>query len=96
MATHIISKKAFIESLEKQIKDDDVVVLSPDLQNASVKKKKNEKHVTFRFVADTFKQPDDVKHLFFNTTPAVAFLICSLQDLSDETVTLYKEEAKLG
>jgi len=91
MATTIMNKKRFLTWLKKQLKDDQIIVMSQELTGSiSVNKKKNEKKVTFGFAADAFKQADSIKHFAFGETPVVAFAVCEKKDVSEDTLKMLK------
>ena len=95
MATTLMTKRKFIDWLEKQLTDEQIIVMSQELTGSvSVNKRKNEKKVTFGFAADAFKQKDDIGHIAFGQTPMVAFSVCEKTDVSDETLKLLAEGDK--
>lgn len=89
MATKVMNKKKFIEWLDKQITDDQIILLSQDLEgNLTVNKKRNVKKVTFGFAADAFKRKNDIGHFAFGKTPVLAFSVCEKSDVTEETIKL--------
>lgn len=91
MATVTFSKKRFIQFLEQQLDEDDIILMTKDLEGSiSVAKKRNVKKITFGFAADAFKQ-EGVGHIFYGKTPMVAFSICKNTDVSDHVIQMKKE-----
>ncbi len=91
MSTITFSKKRFIQFLEQQLDNDDIILMTQDLEGSlSVAKKRNVKKITFGFAADAFKQ-EGVGHIAFGKTPMVAFSICKETDVSDQTIQMVKE-----
>ncbi len=85
------TKKKFLELIENQIDDDDVVVLSTDLCGTiSASKKQNSQKVGFVFAADIFAQPDDIGHIAFGETSAIGLLICKEKQLSADVIKKLK------
>lgn len=89
--TLIATKKRFIEYLEKQIKDDEFVVLTQTLSgNMSVNKKRNSKTMQFDFAADAFAQ-EGLGHIMFGKTPVVAICICPPEFISEQALEKVKK-----
>jgi hypothetical protein len=83
--TLVASKKRFLEYLDKQIKDDEVIVLTNHLSGqVSASKKRNTKSVTFDFAGDAFSRPEDIGHIAFGKTPVLAVCICKREDIADK------------
>lgn len=61
--TTIQTKQDFLEMLDRSIKDEDVIVWTQNISTIELKKKLNEKRVTFGFAADAFEHKDGVKDL---------------------------------
>lgn len=96
MATKIMTKKGFLEFIDKAMKENDIVIWTADLTGStSVHKKSNQKKVTFSFAADAFKDAG-VGHIAFGQTPVVAFSICKKKDVSEGAYALLLEQEKSG
>lgn len=89
MATQIQNKKGFLTWLENELDDNDVILITTDIEDVSLKKKRNSKQVKFDFAADAFKSKDDVGHIAFRKTPVVAFSVASKEDVSEETASMF-------
>jgi hypothetical protein len=90
MPTQVTNKKMFIDMLNKQLTDDDIILITRDLGNTiKVIEKRNTKQVTFEFAADSFKRKGDIGHFAFGKTPVIAFSICSKDEASDETIEIF-------
>lgn len=95
MATTTFSKARFIQFLEKQLDENDIVLMTQDLEgNLSVTPKRNVKKVMFGFAADAFKRKEDIGHIVFGETPVAAFCICKKKDVSDDTYNMVLEGDK--
>lgn len=96
MATLVLTKKKFLTWLNKELENDQVILVSPDLTGEmSLNKKRNEKKVSFAFAADSFKEQDGIGHFAFGKTPVMAFTICKKTDLSDDTLKLLSKKTKI-
>lgn len=96
MPTTIMNKRKFINWLEKQLTDEQIILMTQDITGTvSVNKKKNEKKVTFGFAADAFKRKGDIGHIAFGQTPMVAFSVCEKTDVSEETLDILNSEVKI-
>ena len=95
MKTTLMPKKKFIEWLKGQLSDDDIIVMSREMVGTiQVVKKSNQKHIPFAFIADTFRQADDINHIIKGETPMVAFAVCKKKDLSADSIKCLKEGIK--
>lgn len=84
-----MNKRKFIDWLEKQLTDEQVILMSQDLTGSlTYTKKRNEKKVSFAFAADAFSSKDGVGHIAFGKTPMVAFSVCEKEDVSKETLEI--------
>ncbi|MFI0427756.1 MAG: hypothetical protein ACH34V_12465 [Flavobacterium sp.] len=91
MATTIMNKRKFIDWLEKQLTDKQIILMTQDMTGSvSVNQKRNEKKVTFAFAADAYKRKDDIGHIAFGQTPMVAFSVCEKEHVSTETLKMIK------
>lgn len=86
MPTHLYTKKRFMEFLGG-LKDDDVIMLSEELQAAEYSKNKNAQKVTIAFAADAFDRKDTVGHFVKN--PTWCFVILKRDDLSEGAKKIY-------
>lgn len=91
MPTIILNKKNFLEWVERQIQDDQIVIISPDGTKAEIKKRTNERRVEFSFVADTFLEKDSVNDIYNGSVLGCAFFIASPEQLSEETLKMLKQ-----
>lgn len=91
MATIILTKTKFLEWIERQIKDDQIVVISPDATKAEIKKKTNEKRIEYSFAADSFKIADSVNDLYTGRMLNCAMVFVDRVDISDETLLMIEE-----
>lgn len=92
MGTTVMNKRRFINWLEKQLTDEQVILMSQELTgNLTYTKKRNEKKVSFSFAADCFKTTEDVSHIAFGKTPMVAFSVCEREDISEDTLNFLQE-----
>jgi hypothetical protein len=92
MSTVILSKENFIGWLDKNISDNQVVLMTRDMTGTvSVNEKTNQKKVTFSFAADAFKRKTDIGHIAFGQTPCLSFCICNPEQVSDSTKQRLKE-----
>jgi hypothetical protein len=83
----VASKKRFLEFIEKQIKDDEFVVMSNSLSGQlSANQKRNTKSATFDFAADAFAQKG-IGHIYLGKTPVVAICICPPEFISEKTLS---------
>lgn len=90
MPTQITNKKMFIDMLNKQLNDDDIILITRDLGNTiKVIEKRNTKQVTFEFAADSFKRKNDIGHFTFGKTPVISFCVCSKDEASIETIEMF-------
>lgn len=88
MATKVYDKRGLIE-LFGTLKEDDIILVSGDLDgNIQVFPKKNNKRVPFSFAADAFSRPGDVGHIAFGKTPAIAFIVCRPDEVSEGAKSL--------
>lgn len=89
MTTVIMDKKKFIDWLQKQVGETDIIVMSQSMVGtASVNKKKNEKRVTFSFAADSFMAKDDIGHIAFGLTPTFSVVVCERKYASLESIEM--------
>lgn len=89
MNTQIFSKDKFIQMLQNELKEDQIIVLTAELEGTiSLNKKRNVKKVTFGFAADAFKMKDDIRHFAFGKTPVLAFSVVNREDASDLSLSL--------
>jgi len=88
--TKLYSKKGFLELLKNNIKEDDVIVMSAQIEDIKVVPKRNCKTVTFGFAANAFKK-EGVKHLMNGETYPAAFCIAKKETLSDEVLEIVKQ-----
>lgn len=92
MATQIGNKKLLLEWIEKEVKDDDIILLSQDyVGEISVNQKLNQKKIPFAFAADAFKRKDDIGHIAYGETPMVAFCVVKHEHASEETIETYNK-----
>lgn len=92
MATTVMNKRRFIDWLEKQLTDEQVVLMTQELTgNLTYTKKRNEKKVSFAFAADCFKKAEDVSHIAYGKTPMVAFSVCEKEDVSEDTLKFLED-----
>jgi hypothetical protein len=95
MATQITNKKDFINMLKKSIADDDVILMSQDLTgNLQVKKKLNQKQMTFAFAASSFNKSETVGDIVLGKVPVAAFAVCKQEDVSDDTLKKFHNKKK--
>lgn len=90
MPTRIYTKKRFMEFLSG-LKDDDVIMLSGEMEGVEYKKKKNAQTVTMAFAADAFERKDTVGH--FVKMPIWCFCIMKRENLSEGAQKIYDEIA---
>ncbi len=96
MSTVVMSKQRFIEYLQKQLDNKDVILLTQDMSGSvSLVKKRNTKTVQFDFAADVFASKDGVGHIAFGKTPVAAFCICKAGDVTKETLEMVKKGDEL-
>ena len=89
----IMSKKKFIDWLDKQLNEEEVILITQDLTGElSYSKKRNEKKVSFGFAADAFKDKDTVGDFLYNDTPLFSVAVCKKTHVSEETLELYNKE----
>lgn len=88
MATVVMDKKKFIAFFEKQLSDDDVILMTEDAVNVTLAKKKNGKNVTMAFAADSFKEKDSVGDIGFEKIPVRGLAICTRSQCSEETLEM--------
>lgn len=94
MATKVYDKKGLIE-LFGTLKDNDIILVSGDLDgDIQVFPKKNNKRVPFSFAADAFARAGDVGHIIFGQTPAIAFIVCRPDQVSEGTKKLLPKRKK--
>lgn len=92
MSTIILTKAGFIKWLEKEVKEDELILMTQDINGTLMyKKRDNAKVVPFAFAANAFKSQDGVDHIAFGKTPVVGFAICKREDLSEQTLKVLKE-----
>lgn len=92
----VASKKRFMEWIDAQIKDEEVIVITNNVGgNLSASAKTNRKNVTLSFPADAFARPNDVGHIAFGKTPVVALCICAPEHISETALELI-DKAKVS
>ena len=83
MPTYIYSKKDFIEFIETQVKDNEVIVFTNEMSgNLSVSKKKG-LQITHQYSEKTFKD-SGVGHIAFGNTQAIGVLIAKQDEISED------------
>lgn len=90
--TTIQTKKEFLEMLSNTIDDDEVVLWTQNTSTLELKKKLNEKRVTFGFAADAFERKDGVGDVMRNRA-LFAAIICDKSILSEEAKRLLPQKA---
>ncbi len=86
MPTHIYTKQRFMEFLEG-LQDDDVILLTGEIFEASYAKKKNAQKVSFAYAADVFERKDTVGHFF--KLPTWSFVVCKRENISEGGLKIY-------
>lgn len=95
MATTIFNKKQILEWVDRNVKDDQLVLMTMDMTGScTVSPKNNQKKVSFVFAADAFKAKDDIRDLAFRQTPSVCFAICDKMFVSEEAIKMLEEALK--
>lgn len=88
MATTIMTKKKYLEYLNKQLKDSDIILMTQEGTEVEVVKKRNEKNIKMSFAADAFKKADCVGDIGTGKVPVLAIAICKQEHCSDETLKM--------
>jgi hypothetical protein len=82
--TTLTTKRKLIEWLEKELPEDDAILMSSTVDGSiQYLKKHNAQRVPFVFAAEGFKRPGDVGHIAFGGTECISFLIVSPDALSE-------------
>ncbi len=93
MATIVFNKSRFLEWVARQIEDDELVFVSPDMAgNVTANEKRNEKKVTVAFTGDVFKRKGDIGHIAFGQTPFFGTIICNRSEASPATIKMLDED----
>jgi len=93
MATVVLNKRKFIEWLEKQLTDDQVILMTQDIAGQlKYVKKRNETQIPFAFAADCWKHQNGVGHIAYGKTPVVAFGVSEKNEVSEETLKMFNQQ----
>jgi hypothetical protein len=86
MPTFVYNKKTMMD-LMSSLEEDDVILLTGELLEASYSKKMGVQKVTFAYSPDVFERKDTVGH--FARLPTWSFIICKRENISDHGLKLY-------
>lgn len=92
MPTHVMSKKAFIILLEKQVKDDEVILYSNEVSQMTCSKKNESKTTHILYAANAFAEPHTVGDLFSENIAVGGMLILNKNELSKNALEILKSE----
>lgn len=84
-ATYIFTKAGLIDMINRDIKDDEMVVLSTNLSGTLSFSKKKGTILPFQFAADAMKF-DGVAHIAFGETTAMGLMIIKKEWLSEKSL----------
>lgn len=84
MPTYIYNKKDLIDFINKEVSDNQVVVLTNELTGNLSLSKKNGIKVTHQYAHDTFKDIG-IGHLAFNKSHALGIIIADKERLSEKS-----------
>lgn len=89
MPTLLFSKKGFIEWVNRQVSEKDVVIVGTDKLSSSIYKKDCIK-VEHIYARDCI-QDEGIGHIAFNATPSIGILIMDKKRLSAKGKEVWKE-----
>ncbi len=92
MPTYILSKKKFMEEMNKLIEDEQVVVLSNEMTGNLTISKKNGLKMSQVFAHDVFKD-QGIGHIFFGRTRGYGFFVSQNEELSENSKQIIKENS---
>lgn len=84
-ATYIFTKAGLIDMINRDIKDDEMVVLSTNLSGTLSFSKKKGTILPFKFAADALNV-DGVGHIVFGNTTGMAIMIVKKDLLSEKSL----------
>lgn len=83
MPTYVYQKKDFIEFIEQQVKDDEVIVFTNELTGNMSTSKKGGIKITHQYSEKAFKD-EGIGHIAFGETQPIGMLIAKEKRISED------------